>query len=68
MDAEKYYRGYKGAGPGTSIASIVSLVVSYVQAIATSSTQPKDENLGNPDSELNKLSNNYNGYTKRPRK
>ena len=68
MDAGNHYKGYKGAGTGTLIASLISPVVGLVPAIATSSTQPKDENLGYPNSELIKKADYYNGYTKKAKK
>lgn len=68
MDAGKYYKGYKGAGTGTLIASLVSPIVGLVPAIATSSTQPKDENLDYPNSELMKKADYYNGYSKKAKK
>lgn len=68
MDAGTHYKGYKAAGTGTLIASLVSPIVGLVPAIATSSTMPKDENLGYPNSELIKQTDYYNGYTQKSKK
>lgn len=68
MDASKHYRGYKGAGTGTLVASLVSPLIGLVPAIITSSTEPKDENLMYPNIELMKNPDYYNGYTKKSKK
>ncbi len=68
MDASKNYKGYKGAGTGTLITSLVSPIIGLVPAIACSSTEPKDENLDYPSSELMKKSDYYNGYTQKAKK
>ena len=67
-DASQYYKGYKGAGTGTLITSLVSPIVGLIPAIACSSTQPKQINLDYPDTELIKNADYYNGYTKKSKK
>lgn len=68
-DALKYYKGYKGAGTGTLITSIVaSPLLGLIPAIACSSTQPEDQNLNYPNSELMKNPDYYNGYTQKAKK
>lgn len=68
MDASKYYKGYKGAGTGTLVASLVSPLIGLIPAIATSSTQPKDENLNYPHSDLMKKADYNNGYSQKSKK
>ena len=68
IDATRYYTGYKGAGTGTLIASLVSPLIGLVPAIACSSSQPKDENLMYPSSELMKQPDYNNGYTTKAKK
>lgn len=68
LDASKYYDGYKGAGTGTLVVSLISPLVGMVPAIACSSTQPKDINLNYPNSEMMKNFDYYNGYTQKSRK
>jgi len=67
-DASRYYKGYKGAGTGTLIASLVSPLVGLIPAIACSSTQPKEINLNYPNAELMKNPEYYNGYTQKSKK
>ncbi|NLN32529.1 MAG: hypothetical protein GX159_02920 [Flavobacteriaceae bacterium] len=67
-DASKYYKGYRGAGTGTLITSLVSPLIGLIPAISTSSTQPKIENLNYPNEELFKNSQYYEGYTKKAKK
>ncbi len=67
-DASKYYEGYKGAGTGTLIVSLVSPLVGLIPAIACSSTQPQEINLNYPDGNLMKKSDYYNGYTQKSKK
>lgn len=68
FDASRYYEGYKGAGTGTLITSLVSPVVGLIPAIACSSTAPKDSNLDYPSADLMKKSDYYNGYTRKAKK
>jgi len=67
-DASKYYRGYKGAGTGTLITSLVSPLVGLIPAIACSAAQPKEINLNYPNVDLMKDPNYYDGYTQRSKK
>ena len=67
-DADKYYDGYKGAGTGTLIGSLVSPILGLIPAIATSSTTPSDVNLNYPSVELMNNQEYYNGYTRRAKK
>jgi hypothetical protein len=67
-DASKYYKGYKGAGTGTLITSLVSPLIGLIPAIATSSTQPKDINLNYPNADLMKKSEYNNGYSQKSKK
>jgi hypothetical protein len=53
-DATAFYDGYKGAGTGTLLLSLVSPLAGLIPAIACSSTNPKDNNLNYPDPELMK--------------
>ena len=68
LDASKYYNGYKGAGTGTLVTSLISPLVGLIPAIACSSTPPKDINLYYPDAELMKKTDYYNGYTQKSKK
>jgi len=68
LDATKYYRGYKGAGTGTLIASLVSPLGGLIPAIACSSTSPRDRNLNYPNPVLMKDSDYFLGYTQRAKK
>ncbi len=68
LDALRYYDGYKGAGTGTLIVSLLSPLVGLIPAIACSSTPPKDKNLMYPNSGLMKNSDYYRGYTSKARK
>ncbi len=67
-DASRYYKGYKGAGTGTLITSLLSPLVGLIPAIACSSTQPKEINLNYPNADLMKKSDYYNGYTQKSKK
>ncbi len=67
-DASLHYKGYKGAGTGTLIGSILSPLLGLIPAIATSSTMPSNENLNFPSLELMKNADYYNGYTNRAKK
>lgn len=67
-DATKYYEGYKGAGTGTLITSLLSPAVGLIPAIACGSTYPKNENLDYPNSELIKNPKYYEGYAKKAKR
>lgn len=68
VDAFRYYNGYKGAGTGTLITSLISPLVGLVPAIACSSTKPKEINLNYPNGDLIKKPDYYNGYSQRAKK
>lgn len=63
-DAKLYYTGYKGAGTGTLLTSmLLSPLVGLIPAIACSSTPPKGENLTFPRAELARNPDYVSGYT-----
>lgn len=68
VDATRYYNGYKGAGTGTLITSLVSPLIGLIPAIACSSTKPKDINLHYPNPELMKNPDYFLGYTQKAKK
>ncbi|WP_254561409.1 hypothetical protein [Dyadobacter diqingensis] len=68
IDAERNYRGYKGAATGTLIASLVSPLIGLIPAIATSVSTPKIDNLGYPSEELFKKPDYNRSYTKKAKK
>ena len=68
MDAVRYYDGYKGAGTGTLIASLISPLIGLIPAIACSSTPPKEFNLNYPKPDLMKNNEYYDGYTSKSKK
>lgn len=68
IDASRHYRKYSGASTGTLVVSLISPIIGLIPAIATSTTMPKDENLGYPDPSLMKKTEYYNGYTKKAKK
>ena len=68
QDAETFYHGYKGAGTGTLMVSLLSPLVGLIPAIACANTRPKDRNLMYPDADLMKNTNYYNGYMQKSRK
>jgi len=68
VDATKYYTKYKGAGTGTLITSLVSPLIGLIPAIACSSTQPREINLGYPNPALMKNPDYYLGYTQKAKK
>lgn len=64
-DASRYYHGYKGAGTGTLITSLVSPLLGLIPAIATSSANPSNARLNYPNADLMKKSSYYDGYTQK---
>jgi len=69
MDAARYYSGYKGAGTGTFLTSLLlSPLIGLVPAIACSSTKPSDSKLMYPSIDLMKDTDYYNGYTQNAKK
>ncbi len=67
-DAMTYYHGYKGAGTGTLITTLLLPIAGLIPAIACSSTKPKEINLNYPKTELMKNQDYYNGYTQKAKK
>ncbi|ERM82055.1 hypothetical protein P872_08740 [Rhodonellum psychrophilum GCM71 = DSM 17998] len=68
-DASIYYKGYKPAGTGTLFTTLLfSPLVGLIPALITSSTEPKEANLGFPNSELMDQSEYYRGYTQKSKK
>lgn len=61
-DAEKYFKGYHGAGTGTFILSFLNPVLGLIPAIACSSTPPSEMNLGAPSMELMQKASYRNAY------
>lgn len=68
QDAETYYQGYKGAGTGTLLVSLLSPLVGLIPAIACANSKPKDRNLMYPDADLMKNANYHDGYMQKSRK
>lgn len=63
-DATKNYNGYKGAGTGTVITTlVVGPILGLAPAILCSSSAPKEENLNYPSSEKMKNFDYSKGYT-----
>ena len=61
-DALIYYKGYKSAGTGTLITSLISPLVGLIPAIACTSVTPKDHNLGYTNTEEFNNPDYRNGY------
>jgi hypothetical protein len=62
-DAERFYKGYHGAGTGTFITGILfSPLVALIPAIACSATPPNEVNLGAPNYSLLSKAAYRNGY------
>lgn len=65
-DAEKYYKGYTGAGAGTLVTGLFTgSILALIPAITTSSTPPKFENLNYPSSTLMKNQDYERAYKDR---
>ena len=47
-DAVRYYKGYKGAGTGTLVVSLLSPIAGLVPAIICSASAPKEKNFNYP--------------------
>ncbi len=63
-DANIYYKGFKGAGTGTLLTTMLgSPLLGLIPAIACSSTAPDNSNLSYPSAELMKKADYANGYT-----
>jgi hypothetical protein len=68
QDASFYYKGYRGAGTGTLLTSLLSPIVGLIPAIATSATKPNRNHLRFPDEKLMNNSDYFMGYTKKAKK
>ena len=63
-DAKIYYKGYKGAGTGTFLASLLTgPIFGLIPAIACSTTSPSSDNLTFPSVELMRNPDYVSGYT-----
>ncbi len=67
-DATRHYDGYKGAGTGTLVTSLVSPLLGLIPAISCASTRPKPENLNYPDPQLMSNYSYKSGYESRAKK
>jgi hypothetical protein len=68
-DANKYYKGYKSSGTAViSTSLLLSPLVGLVPAVLCSTTEPQDENLNYPSSELMKKTEYSNGYRQKAKK
>lgn len=67
-EAVTYYDGYKAAGTGVLITSLLSPLVALVPAITTSATPPKTHNLDAPNMQLLQQPDYASGYRKSARK
>jgi hypothetical protein len=68
-DATINYKGYKGAGTGTLITSLLlSPLVGLIPALACSLTPPQTQNLNYPNEKLFSNSDYQNGYTQKAKK
>lgn len=68
-DANRFYRGYKGAGNTVLATSLLfSPLVGLIPAAICASADPQDENLDYPSSDLMKNSEYANGYRHRAKK
>ena len=68
-DANKFYKGYKGAGSTVLVTGLLlSPLVGLIPAALCASSAPQDENLGYPSSDLMKNSEYANGYRNRAKK
>ena len=68
-DANKFYKGYKGAGTTVLVTSLLlSPLVGLIPAAICASNAPQDENLGYPSSDLMKNPEYANGYRNRAKK
>ena len=67
-DANRYYKGYKAAGTGTLVASLIFPIFGLVPAVACSSTTPSVINLGMPNDSLGHNPEYYAGYSSQAKK
>ena len=67
-DALKYYQGYKYAGTGTLLTTMIPISgvgFSYYYFVKPSSNPPRDENLGYPDNNLMNNQEYARGYVQK---
>jgi len=65
-DAERFYKGYHGAGTGTLLTGmLISPIVALIPAIACSATPPNEVNLGAPSYSLMAKPAYRNGYVQK---
>ncbi len=62
-DANLYYDGYKPAGTGTFIVSLLSPLVGLLPAVLCANTKPSFDNLNIPNQTLAKDEEYYRGYS-----
>jgi hypothetical protein len=67
-DGTRYYRGYKSAGTGTLVTSLLSPIAGLVPAIACSATPPKQHNLHYPSGQLMQDPEYARGYAQEARR
>lgn len=67
-DAAKYYKGYKVAGTGILISSLLAPMIGLIPTAIVSSTKPNEANLNYPNAELMKKRDYYRGYTEKAKK
>jgi hypothetical protein len=68
-DANKFYKGYKGAGSAVlATGLLLSPLIGVIPAAICASSDPQDENLGYPSSDLMKNAEYANGYRNRSKK
>ncbi|QMW05344.1 hypothetical protein [Spirosoma foliorum] len=69
VDANRYYKGYTGAGTGTFFTSFLfGPIIGLIPAAACSSTPPTPERLGMPNVRLAQNPNYVAGYTQEARR
>jgi hypothetical protein len=67
-DAAKYYKGYRAAGTGILLSSLLSPLIGIIPAVIVSSTKPNETNLNYPNVELMKKRDYYKGYTEKAKR
>ncbi|WP_276495953.1 hypothetical protein [Pontibacter litorisediminis] len=67
-DGKMFYDGYKAAGTGTLVASLISPIIGLVPAAITSASSPKEKNWDAPSNQLLQDPDYKSGYQKSARK
>lgn len=67
-DGKLHYDGYKAAGTGTLVVSLISPIIGLVPAGITSAVSPKERNWDAPSSQLLQNPDYKSGYQKSARK